>query len=105
MEFLTFTEVDHDPKPHPASPSSDLPNSFASYRKKAQQHGPLGGGQQTNQASGSGLLESRTGASLGTVMPKEGEYFDRSELPSRFRRTAMTVVEIEAIESGGASVW
>lgn len=39
------------------------------------------------------------------MQPKDGEYFDRDELPTRFRRTVMSSAEIEAIESGGASFW
>lgn len=35
-------------------------------------------------------------------MPKEGEVFDRSELPARYRRLRVSQAEIEAIESGGA---
>jgi small subunit ribosomal protein YMR-31 len=42
---------------------------------------------------------------LGSVQPKEGEVWDRNELPKRFRRTAFTEAEMEAIESGGASLF
>jgi len=42
---------------------------------------------------------------LGAVKPKEGEFFDRDELPARFRRTVMSQAEIEAVESGGAAFW
>jgi small subunit ribosomal protein YMR-31 len=44
------------------------------------------------------------GASLGKVEASQGEYFDRSELPARFRRMGWTSAEMEAIESGGASM-
>jgi small subunit ribosomal protein YMR-31 len=42
---------------------------------------------------------------MGSVNPAKGEYFDRSELPERFRRMPMEAWEIEAIDSGGASLW
>jgi len=42
---------------------------------------------------------------LGSIKPKEGEFFDISELPSRFRRRGWTEEEIEAVTSGGASMW
>ena len=32
-------------------------------------------------------------------------FFDRSELPARFRRTPLTIAEIEAIETGGAAAF
>ncbi|CRK14265.1 hypothetical protein BN1723_010291, partial [Verticillium longisporum] len=34
-----------------------------------------------------------------------GEFFDRSELPARFRRQAIPLAELEAVESGGASLF
>ncbi|KAF2418761.1 hypothetical protein EJ08DRAFT_555594, partial [Tothia fuscella] len=91
------TKVDHTPHTHPAAPEP-LPNSFASYRQKAQQHGPL------NQTLG-GYIGSHSGASLGPVEPGKGVNFDRSELPNKYQRTPWTTAEIEAIESGGASMW
>lgn len=99
-------EVDHTPQPHPASPTHELPNSFASYRKKAQQHGPLGGSRSASIAAQyGGYIGSHTGKSLGSVQPAEGEYFDRNDLPARFRRTPWSQAEIDAIESGGASMF
>lgn len=47
----------------------------------------------------------RSGASLGAVTPPKGEFFDRSELPNRFRRTPFSAEEIDAIETGGASLF
>lgn len=38
------------------------------------------------------------------MKPPPGEYFDRSELPARFQRTKWTAAEIEAVETGGASL-
>lgn len=96
----TPSKIDHTPHAHPASPSSSLPESFASYRQKAQQHGPL---NQTNQFSTG--IGSKSGASLGPVEAGRGTFFDRSELPVRFQRTPWTKVEIDAIESGGASLF
>ncbi|KAF1991289.1 hypothetical protein K402DRAFT_389460 [Aulographum hederae CBS 113979] len=95
-------KLDHTPKAHPASPTHSLPNSFAAYREKAQQHGPL---NQKMEYSTSGAIGSHSGSSLGPVEPASGQYFDRSELPKRFRRTPWTQAEIDAIESGGASMF
>ncbi|KAK5750407.1 hypothetical protein LTS12_019515 [Elasticomyces elasticus] len=118
-------EIDHSPHAHPASPSHELPESFASYRGRAQQHGPLGGQQQqqsqqqdtssSRQGAPSGSAAAQTaqpygaigghsGRQLGAVEPKQGEFWDRNELPRRFHRTRWTEAEMEALESGGASV-
>ncbi|KAF9886229.1 hypothetical protein FE257_011952 [Aspergillus nanangensis] len=91
--------IDHTPRPHPASPSGALPDSFASYRVKAQQHGPLG-----RASFVPGDIGRSAGAALGSIQPKQGEFFDRSELPSRFGRLPWSEAEIEAIETGGASL-
>ncbi|KAI1616343.1 hypothetical protein EDD36DRAFT_428974 [Exophiala viscosa] len=116
-------QTDHTPKPHPASPTHSLPDSFANYRSKAQQHGPLGGGQNGTGNNSSapisstpfgaassgvmtyGAVGGKAGRSLGSVQPKEGEYFDRNELPRRFWRTQWSEEEIEAVTSGGASMF
>jgi small subunit ribosomal protein YMR-31 len=104
--------VDHTPHAHPASPSESLPDSFATYRSKAQQHGPLGGNGGTKAAAFTpasslsyGVIGGRPGAELGPVQPKQGEYFDRNELPARFRRTPFTEAEMDAIQTGGASLY
>ncbi|RJE26554.1 hypothetical protein PHISCL_01066 [Aspergillus sclerotialis] len=91
--------IDHSPRPHPASPTGVLPDSFAAYRAKAQQHGPLGRASFTK-----GFVGSSPGAALGSVAPKEGQFFDRTELPQRFHRLPWSDAEIEAIETGGASM-
>ncbi|KAK2671993.1 Ribosomal protein S36, mitochondrial [Fusarium oxysporum f. sp. vasinfectum] len=85
------SNVDHTPKPHPASGVEKLPESwsgygngdaatthksFSSYRDHVQQHGPL-------QKSGFGGTPA---ASLGSVKPPQGVAFDVSELPTRFHR-------------------
>ncbi len=89
-----LTEVDHTPHVHPASSSSELPESFASYRQKAQQHGPLT--HKTAPASMyGGFIGPHSGGSLGSVEPAKGELFDRSELPARFGRTPWSQAEIE----------
>ncbi|KAJ9619509.1 hypothetical protein H2203_008287 [Taxawa tesnikishii (nom. ined.)] len=95
-------KIDHSPHPHPASPTHELPESFASYRQKAQQHGPLTHKKQTAYG---GLIGSHSGGSLGPVEPAKGQFFDRSELPARFHRAPLTQAEIDAIESGGASMF
>lgn len=100
--------VDHTPHAHPASPTHELPAdfaqkssaSFSSYRQKAQQHGPLG----RANTSADGSLGSTSGHSLGAVTPAKGEYFDRNELPARFRRQPIDLSEIDAIETGGATL-
>lgn len=92
--------VDHTPRVHPASPNGTLPDSFVTYRAKAQQHGPLG-----LAAVGHGFIGGRPGAALGPVEPKAGEFFDRDDLPPRFHRLAWSEAEIEAIETGGASLF
>ncbi|KIX91888.1 uncharacterized protein Z520_09200 [Fonsecaea multimorphosa CBS 102226] len=115
--------VDHTPHAHPASPTHSLPESFATYRSKAQQHGPLrgsggnnggGGGVPSSSytaaaSSGSamsyGAIGGSPGRALGSVKPKQGEFFDRDELPARFRRKAWSEEEIEAVDSAGASMF
>lgn len=102
------SSVDHTPKAHPASPTHELPSdfsnqssspSFSSYRQQAQQHGPLG-----RAKAGEGSIGALSGQSLGDVKPAKGEYFDRNELPVRFRRTKIDLSEIDAIETGGATL-
>ncbi|KAI1174529.1 hypothetical protein F4777DRAFT_553477 [Nemania sp. FL0916] len=95
--------VDHTPQPHPASPTGSLPanfgngngnshTSFSSYRDSAQQHGPL------RKSFG-----AQSAARLGPIEPPNGHYFDRNQLPERFRRTPLSMAEIEAVETGGAA--
>lgn len=91
--------MDHSPRVHPASPIGALPDSFAAYRAKAQQHGPLG------RASFNTGIGSQCGASLGPIQLSAGEFRDRTELPPRFGRLSWSEAEIEAIESGGASMF
>lgn len=52
-----------------------------------------------------GRIGGRAGKDLGSIKPKEGEYFDISELPKRFQRRVWTEEEMEATISGGASMW
>ncbi|KAJ4398492.1 hypothetical protein N0V85_006264 [Neurospora sp. IMI 360204] len=98
----TPASVDHSPKPHPASPTHSLPanwgssTTFSAYRQHAQQHGPL---RKTIRPEVDGIGGS-PGAALGPIKPPQGLYFDRNELPARFRRQPLTEAEIEAIESG-----
>ncbi|TKA24731.1 hypothetical protein B0A50_05719 [Salinomyces thailandicus] len=114
----TPKKIDHSPQAHPASPSDELPESFASYRNRAQQHGPLGGQQQQSQSSTKsaapsssagaaptyGNIGGRSASQLGPVEPAKGQYWDRNELPKRFHRARWTEAEMEALESGGASM-
>ncbi|OAA80692.1 ribosomal protein YMR-31 [Akanthomyces lecanii RCEF 1005] len=108
------SSVDHSPKPHPASPSGKLPESFAaaadgsssrhasfsSYRDHVQQHGPL----QKTIRSGDAGIGGMSGSTLGSVDAPSGVFFDISELPARFRRQPINLAEIEAVESGGAAL-
>jgi len=105
------SSVDHTPHAHPQSPTHELPkdftspqsssSSFSSYRQNAQQHGPLG--RTAPRSAGDGL-GSHSGRELGPVAPPKGEYFDRNELPARFRRSRLDMWEIDAIETGGATL-
>lgn len=108
---MEVASVDHSPHAHPAAPTGELPAgftsspgatspSFSSYRQTAQQHGPLGGSGKVS----AGGIGSTSGHALGAVVPAKGEFFDRSELPQRFRRVPLDVSEIEAIETGGATM-
>merc|ERR1712098_471300 len=90
------SSIDHTPHAHPASPTHELPADFtssqnsSSYRQQAQQHGPLG-----RSKAADGTLGSLSGQSLGSVAPAKGEFFDRSELPARFRRQPIDLSEID----------
>ncbi|KAF5018774.1 hypothetical protein F66182_9224 [Fusarium sp. NRRL 66182] len=107
------SNVDHSPKPHPASGAMKLPESwsgygngdaiathqsFSSYRDHAQQHGPL-------QKTVGGGIGGSAGAALGSVHAPQGVAFDVSELPPRFHRSPLNAAEIEAVESGGAALF
>ncbi|KAF2160325.1 hypothetical protein M409DRAFT_70497 [Zasmidium cellare ATCC 36951] len=114
-------KLDHSPHVHPAAPSPQLPESFASYREKATQHGPLkstppqSAPTSTSSSAPSssaappqhplGEIGGRSAKELGPIRIAKGEYADRSELPKRFHRTPWSAAEIEAIESGGASMF
>ncbi|KAI0179932.1 hypothetical protein GGR52DRAFT_529037 [Hypoxylon sp. FL1284] len=103
--------IDNTPQPHPASPTGALPagfgsgsgnshTSFSSYRDHAQQHGPLR--KSIGAAAGIG---AQSAAHLGPVEPAKGVYFDRNQLPERFRRAPLTDAEIDAVSSGGATLF
>ena len=108
-------DIDHSPHVHPAAPDDTLPRSFKEYRNRAVQHGPLNGQQQsqrppkvpevqtTQQPYGS--IGGRSAQQLGSVEPRDGEFWDRNDLPARFRRGTWTLTEMEAVESGGASLF
>ncbi|KAK3935386.1 hypothetical protein QBC46DRAFT_346682 [Diplogelasinospora grovesii] len=108
------SSVDHTPQPHPASPTHSLPSSFTSaaseqsshhsfstYRDHAQQFGPL----RKTIKSGSAGIGGQSGFELGPVAPPTGIFFDRNELPARFRRAPISLAEIEAVETGGAAAF
>ncbi|KAI5860345.1 hypothetical protein GGS23DRAFT_233614 [Durotheca rogersii] len=106
--------VDHTPRPHPAAPTTALPgsfgdsngnshSSFSTYRQHAQQLGPL---RKTIGASHGGHgIGTQPASSLGPITPPKGVYFDRNQLPERFRRVPLSAAEIEAIETGGATLF
>ena len=52
-----------------------------------------------------GGIGGHSGQQLGSIAPPKGVLFDRSELPKRFRGLGWTEVEIEAVETGGASLF
>lgn len=52
-----------------------------------------------------GFVGGKAGRDLGSIQPKDGEYFDVSELPKRFQRRGYTEQEMDAVTSGGASLW
>jgi small subunit ribosomal protein YMR-31 len=110
LKLTPTASIDHTPHVHPVSPTQKLPadfsssapksaSSFTSYRQQAQQHGPLG--RNTKAEDGIG---NHSGHSLGAVEASKGEYFDRNELPQRFRRSRIELSEIDAIETGGATL-
>lgn len=99
--------IDHSPQPHPASPSHSLPadftsgaSTFSSYRQHAQQFGPL---RKTIKNAGERGVGGTPGHELGSVQAGKGEAFDRNDLPARFRRSPISLAEIEAVETGGAT--
>ncbi|KAK4120483.1 hypothetical protein N657DRAFT_658403 [Parathielavia appendiculata] len=105
----TPASVDHTPQPHPASPTHSLPasftsgsshSSFSAYRDHAQQFGPL---RKTIKADAG--IGGSPASRLGPVIPPQGVAFDRNDLPPRFHRQPLTAAEIEAIETGGATLW
>ncbi|EWC45842.1 hypothetical protein DRE_04849 [Drechslerella stenobrocha 248] len=84
--------IDHTPRPHPASPSSSLPTSFKQYREAiANQHGPL-------------ATRSASSASKPFFVQPAALLNNSGELPQRFGRLRWTPVEMDAVNSGGASL-
>lgn len=100
---IVLASVDRTPRVHPASPAKELPDNFVTYRAKAQQHGPLNSPNRPSLAYGA--IGGQTGSSLGPVNPRKGEHFDRNELPLRFRRMPWSQTEMEAVDTGGASLF
>ncbi|KAJ4401521.1 hypothetical protein N0V82_010860, partial [Gnomoniopsis sp. IMI 355080] len=64
-------------------------------------HGPL---RRTLTRLAEAGIGGAPAAALPSITPTKGMFFDRDELPARFRRRSWSPEEIEAIESGGASV-
>lgn len=116
-ETITPAAPATEPAVHPASPSDSLPESFMSYRSRAQQHGPLAGQNRPSSSPSAssapppsssshayGAIGGLSGHALGGVEPARGEVWDRSELPARFGRMAWTEEEIEGLELAGANL-
>jgi len=112
-ENISASAAPAEPHVHPASPTDSLPDSFMSYRSKAQQHGPLAGHKKSTSQSpsssaplshGYDSIGGHSGHELGGVQPAQGQVWDRSDLPKRFGRMAWTEEEIEAVEMGGAGI-
>lgn len=109
MLTVSTAAVDHTPRAHPASPTHSLPAdftsashaSFSEYRQRSQQYGPL---QRTWTRSSDSGIGGAPASALGSVEPANGLFFDRDELPARFRRSAWSLKDIEAVESGGATL-
>lgn len=110
--LLTSPAIDHTARiPHPASPTNSLPSdfaaasshgSFSSYRDHAQQFGPL---RKTIRSLEERGIGGSSGHDLGSVAASAGEAFDRNDLPARFRRAPLSAAEIEAVETGGATLF
>ncbi|KAF2771379.1 hypothetical protein EJ03DRAFT_325807 [Teratosphaeria nubilosa] len=115
-------QIDHTPKPHPAAPSDYLPESFALYRDRATQHGPLNpsstaprtqstassppsGSAAAQTSNPYGAIGGHSARELGQIRLGKGEVWDRNELPKRFHRIRWSEADIEALESGGASMY
>lgn len=52
-----------------------------------------------------GAIGGKSAKELGPIKPGKGEFLDRNELPARFHRTTWSQAEIDAVESGGASMF
>lgn len=52
-----------------------------------------------------GAIGGKSARELGPIKLKEGEYFDVTELPKRFQKRVWTEPEMDAITSGGATMW
>ncbi|KAG5365680.1 hypothetical protein CJU89_0071 [Yarrowia sp. B02] len=76
----TNVKVDHTPRPHPMSPTGQLPPSFSS----------------------AGTIPLNKGSSSNYSPPGEGEFGARSELSKRFQYRPFSETEINEVNSGGA---
>ena len=56
------------------------------------------GSSSSAGAQPTGAVGGRSGRQLGSVQPKEGEFWDRNELPKRFRRAVFSEAESEDFE-------
>ena len=80
------------------SSASSSYDSFAAYRARAYQHGPL------HQASlMRRFVNSGSSTSQKSVNPSR-EYIDRMDFSSQPHHLPYTEAEIDAIESGGATL-
>ncbi|GKT94443.1 ribosomal protein ymr-31 [Colletotrichum tofieldiae] len=83
----------------PSSPTGKLPANFGNG--SASPSTPTSAPTRSISSGVGGT----SGHNLGPVVPPSGIFFDRSELPARFRRQPLDLAEIEAVESGGAALF
>ncbi|KAE8377133.1 hypothetical protein BDV26DRAFT_293435 [Aspergillus bertholletiae] len=97
QHFITFSAGHPSPSPSMSSTGSSY-ESFAAYRSRAYQHGPL---HQASVMRGS--VRPGSGASKKPISSK-GQPVDHEDLSPPAQRLPWTEAEIDAIESGGASL-
>ncbi|KAE8139508.1 hypothetical protein BDV38DRAFT_280862 [Aspergillus pseudotamarii] len=97
QHFVTLS-VGHQPRSISMSSASSSYDSFAAYRTRAYQHGPL------HQASlMRRFVNSGSGTSRKPINPSR-EYIDRVDFSSQTHHLPYTEAEIDAIESGSATL-
>lgn len=85
--YFDLGHIDHTPKPHPQSPTHQLPASF--FAAFVQMNGPS---------------VSSSSKPLSSVAAGPGELFSVTELPARFRFKSLSEQEIDNINHGGSEI-